>query len=126
MTAGLFLLLVLGGGVGAALRYVADGAIKARTHDSWFPWSTAIINLTGSLALGFLTGLVVSRIADTDVSAVVGTGLLGGYTTFSTASYETVQMAREGRMAHAFVYGFGVLVAGVGLALAGYLSGSRV
>ena len=120
MTAPLFALLVLGGGVGATLRYVVDGWIKSKTPGSHFPWSTAIINLTGSLVLGFLTGLVVDRIADTDVSAVIGTGLLGGYTTFSTASYETIQLVRDRRWGLAVGYGAGVLAVGVALALAGY------
>ncbi len=126
MTAGLYLLLVLPGGVGAATRYVVDGLIKARTGKAAFPWSTAIINLTGSLVLGFLTGLATSRISDTDVSAIVGTGFLAGYTTFSTASYETVQLVRERRYGLALGYGIGVLVVCVALALAGYVYGSRL
>lgn len=81
--------------------------------------------MTGSLLLGFLTGLVVSRIADTDVSAVVGTGLLGGYTTFNTASYETVHLVRETRLGLAVGYGLGALVACVAVALLGYVYGSR-
>ena len=125
MTFPLFLLLVLGGGVGASLRYVVDGWIKSLTH-SPFPWSTTIINLTGSLALGFLTGLVASTIASTDVSAVIGTGLLGGYTTFSTASYETVQLVRSKRLGLALTYGLGVLVVATALAFGGYWVGSRL
>lgn len=125
MNVGLYLLLVIAGGIGASLRYVLDGLIKARTKSA-FPWSTALINLTGSLALGFLTGLVVDRIADTDVSAIIGTGLLGGYTTFSTASYETIELVRKKRLGLALAYGIGVLAACIGLAFLGYYYGSRV
>ncbi|WP_182524057.1 fluoride efflux transporter CrcB [Nocardioides dongkuii] len=126
MTFTLFLLLVLGGGTGAALRYVVDGLITSGTGKTAFPWSTATINLTGSFLLGFLTGLVASRVADPHISAVLITGLPGGYTTFSAASYETVQLVRDKRLGLAVGYGLGVLVVGVALALLGYVSGSRV
>ena len=96
---------------------------KVRTA---FPWPTTIINLSGSLALGVLTGLVVARLAPTDVAAVIGTGFLGGYTTFSTASYETVQLVRQKRYGTAFAYSIGVLVACVALAFAGYRWGSSL
>ncbi|MBM9460142.1 CrcB family protein [Nocardioides sp. zg-536] len=123
MTPGLFVMMVLAGGLGACVRYVVDGAIKARAKGAAFPWSTAIINLTGSLVLGFLTGLVVGRLASTDVSTV-GTGFLGGYTTFSTASYELVQLVRDQRHGLAAAYGIGVLAGAVLLALLGYVVGS--
>ncbi|WP_182111362.1 MULTISPECIES: fluoride efflux transporter CrcB [unclassified Actinotalea] len=124
MTAGAFVLLVLAGGLGAGVRYVVDAAIRARTTSA-FPWPTAIINMTGSLVLGALTGLVVSRIASTEMSAVIGTGFLGGYTTFSTASYEAVQLIRERRYGTAFAYGVGVLVVCVALAYLGYRWGAQ-
>ncbi|QMW66088.1 fluoride efflux transporter CrcB [Mumia sp. ZJ1417] len=126
MTFALFLLMIVSGGLGATVRYVVDAMIKAKTTHSKFPWSTAIINLTGSLVLGFLTGLVVSNIASTDVSAVIGTGFLGGYTTFSTASYETVNLIREKRWGLAVAYGFGILAAAVALAVLGYVWGKSL
>lgn len=119
MTPGLFLLLALAGGLGAGVRFLVDGAIRSRVK-KLFSWPTAAINLSGSLVLGALTGLVASGLADTDVSAVVGTGFLGGYTTFSTASYETVQLVRDKHYETAFVYGFGVLVGSIALAYLGY------
>lgn len=126
MTPVLFLLLILAGGVGACVRYVVDSFIKSRTPDATFPWSTAIISVTGSFVLGLLTGLVVSRIASNDVSAVVGTGFLGGYTTFSTASYEAVHLVREKHYGAAFAYVFGILVAGIVVAYAGYRWGAAL
>ncbi len=126
MTPWLFLLLVLAGGVGACVRYVVDGLVRARTGSDGFPWPTTVINLTGSFVLGFLTGLVVSRIASTDVSAVIGTGFLGGYTTFSTASYEAVQLVRHKQYGAAFAYAFGVLVVAVVLAYLGYRWGASI
>ncbi len=125
MTFPLFVLLVVAGGLGATTRYVVDAMIKARTH-SPFPWSTAIINMTGSFVLGFLTGLVVSHLASNDISTVIGTGFLGGYTTFSTASYETVELIRKKRYGLAATYGFGVLVVTIVLALLGYVWGKSL
>jgi len=125
MTFWLFLLLAFAGGVGAVTRYVFDGFLHSKIN-SKFPWPTGIINMTGSLVLGFLTGLIASRIASTDVGAVIGTGFLGGYTTFSTASYETVQLVREKRYGLTLAYGFGVLVVCVALAFAGYRWGASL
>lgn len=123
MSVGLFLLLVLAGGLGAVTRYVLDGLIRARTGSRGFPWPTAIINVSGAFVLGFISGLAVARIADTDVVAVVCTGFLGGYTTFSTASWETVQLLRKKKYELAAAYGIGVLVVTVVVALAGYAWG---
>ncbi|MCC2307571.1 fluoride efflux transporter CrcB [Cellulomonas chengniuliangii] len=119
MTPGLFLLVVLAGGVGACVRYVVDALIRSRVTSS-FPWPTAVINLTGSFVLGLLAGLVADDIASPAVSAAVGTGFLGGYTTFSTASYETVQLIRKKKYGVALAYGVGILVAAIALAFAGY------
>jgi CrcB protein len=120
-----FALLSVMGGVGASLRYTVDGYLRARlTHG--FPWTTTIINASGSLLLGFLTGLTQEHLLSTDVSVVIGTGLLGGYTTFSTASYETVQMIEQRRYGHAFVSGIGMLVLCVALAVAGLWIGDSI
>lgn len=125
MTLGIFVLLAVAGGVGAGVRFVVDGLIRTKVKTA-FPWPTAIINMSGSLVLGIITGLVVSRIASNDVSAIIGTGFLGGYTTFSTASYETVQLIRQKRYSTAFAYSIGVLVGCVALAYAGYRWGASL
>jgi len=119
MTPGVFVLVVLAGGLGACTRYVVDALIRSRVTSS-FPWPTAIINLTGSFVLGLLTGLVAANVASPVVSATVGIGFLGGYTTFSTASYETVQLIRKKKYGVALAYGIGILVVTVALAAAGY------
>lgn len=125
MTLGIFLLLAVAGGLGAGVRFVVDGLIRAKLTSA-FPWPTAIINMSGSFVLGIITGLVVSGITSTDLSAVVGAGFLGGYTTFSTASLEAVQLVREKRYATAFAYSVGVLVACVALAYVGYRWGASM
>ncbi|WP_402371368.1 fluoride efflux transporter FluC [Isoptericola rhizosphaerae] len=125
MTLGVFLLLAVAGGLGAGTRFVVDGLISSKLTSA-FPWSTVIINTSGSLVLGAITGLVASSIPATDLGPVVGAGFLGGYTTFSTASHETVLLIRDKRYGHAFAYSVGTLVACVALAYAGYQWGASM
>lgn len=122
----------LGGGVGAALRYSVDTAVAARWRGT-FPLGIFLVNVTGSLALGLLVGFVTpggtppeaAGVPDTDlVLALLGTGLLGGYTTFSTASLDTVRLTRSGQRGTALAYAAGTLVLSVSAALAGMALGA--
>lgn len=113
------LLICIAGGVGAALRLVFDGLIRARVH-STYPLATTVINLTGSLGLGLLTGLATSQVVPHQWQLVVGTGLLGGYTTFSTASFETVRLIEDRRYVAAALNGLGMLIAGTAAAALGF------
>ncbi|QNE75980.1 CrcB protein [Streptomyces finlayi] len=92
-----WLLVALGGAVGAPLRYLTDRAVQAR-HGSGlpyvFPWGTFTVNAAGSLLLGVLTGATLSE----PVYALVGTGLCGALTTYSTFSYESLRLAEGGRV----------------------------
>ena len=119
MTALLVVAVAAAGGVGAVARLVFDGLLR-----SWlrvgFPIGTTIINVTGSFLLGLVTGLALAHGLPPEWRAVLGTGFLGGYTTFSTASYETVRLAQQRRYRAALVNGVGMLVlalaaAGLGL-----------
>ena len=85
----------LGAALGAVARYLVDQAVASR-HGRRFPAGTWLINISGSLVLGLLAGLATHHGLATDVVAVVGTGVCGGYTTFSTFSYETVRLMEEG------------------------------
>ena len=111
------LLIALAGSLGAMARFLVDGAVKARAGAT-FPWATLVINVTGSLALGALTGAVANP-ADT-WRLVVGTGFCGGYTTFSTASFETVRLVQQRRYGAAIACGGGGLIACVAAAAAGF------
>lgn len=107
--------VALGGGVGAAARYALDRVVSARWRGR-FPLGTFLVNVSGSLALGLLTGLLV----DGSLPVVLlGTGVLGGYTTFSTASYDTVRLVRERRFGTAVVYGVGTMLSAVAAAALG-------
>ncbi|ALE05444.1 chromosome condensation protein CrcB [Arthrobacter sp. ERGS1:01] len=125
MTPLVFVLVALAGGVGATARYVLDGAIRARVP-AGYPWATTIINVSGSAALGFLAGLAMGSLLPSGLSTILGAGFLGGYTTFSTASYETVQLARDRRYAAALGNGLGMAAATVAAALLGLLLGTAL
>ncbi len=84
----------LGGSAGAVARFMLDGAVRARSQ-SRLPVGTITINVTGSLVLGVLTGLVMFHAAPSVLVTVAGTGFCGGYTTFSAASFETVRLVQE-------------------------------
>ena len=83
------LLMALAGGGGAGARYALDAWMRPRVS-SRLPWSTHLINISGSLLLGLVVGLGT----DDTWRTIIGTGFLGGYTTFSTASVESVHLVR--------------------------------
>ena len=122
MTAALFLLLAVAGGAGAASRLLVDGAVRAR-FGTRLPWGSTLINVSGSLLLGLLMGLTAEEALPAAWELVLGTGFLGGYTTFSTASFETVRLLQAGRWQASLAVAFGVLLLSVGAALAGYRIG---
>ena len=85
--------------------------------------ATFVINFSGSLLLGLLTGLVAAHTLPHSWQLLVGTGLLGGYTTFSTASFETIRLIEDRRYLAAAVNGIGMLIACTAGAGAGYAAG---
>jgi CrcB protein len=92
--------VAIGGALGALVRYWLDGFINAR-WDSPFPLSTLIINVSGSAVLGALIGAMVSGHLSATVLSWAGTGFLGGYTTFSTFTYETARLIEDGAWQYA-------------------------
>ena len=108
--------------VGAPLRYLIDGFIGDRVEGS-FPWGTFVVNASGSLVFGVLTGLALYHAFPQTPKVILGTGFCGSYTTFSTFSFETVRLVEEGALGQAMRNAFGSLVvcagaAALGLALA--------
>ena len=109
----------------AAARLVLEGLIRSWSR-STYPIATMTINLTGSLLLGLLTGLAVGHVVPEPWLIIVGTGLLGGYTTFSTASFETVSLLEDHRYVAATINGLGTLVVCTAAAAAGLIIGLAV
>jgi fluoride exporter len=105
-------LTLLAGALGALARFMADSEVKQRWK-STFPWATLIINVTGSLLLGVLAGVVLFGGQSSTWQTVVGTGFCGGYTTFSTASFETVRLVQQHRHWLALLNAVGSLIASV-------------
>lgn len=130
MTPLLFVTIALAGGLGACARMMLDGVIKtrlSRAHPEWsLPWGTIVINLSGSLALGFIVGLTGAHLLPEATHLVLGTGFLGGYTTFSTASFETVRLLQQGRRRAGLVNACGTLLGATALAGLGFWAGSVV
>ncbi|MGZ8803953.1 MAG: fluoride efflux transporter FluC [Microbacterium sp.] len=124
MTAGVFLAAALAGGVGAGLRYIVD-VLVVGGRPGRFPAGILIVNVTGAFALGLLTGLGASTIGS-DIAWIVGIGLLGGYTTFSTVSLESVLLIETGEQRRGWLNAVGTLVLGVAAAGAGLALGHVV
>ena len=103
------LFICFAGGMGAALRLILDGLIRARVK-STYPVGTTAINVTGSFLLGLVTGIATSQLVSHQWQLVLGTGFLGGYTTFSTASLETVRLIEDRRYVAAAFNGLGMLL----------------
>ena len=120
-----YLWVALGGALGSVARY-ACAALGVRVFGAAFPWSTLFVNVTGSIVIGVLAALATADakpLVTGDARAFLMIGVLGGFTTFSSFSLETLNLARAGQLAAAGwnVAGSVVLcLVGVGL---GYLAG---
>ncbi|NMO04366.1 fluoride efflux transporter CrcB [Gordonia sp. TBRC 11910] len=109
---------ILCGALGAVTRFIVDAAVRPRVI---FPLATLFINITGSALLGVLAGLVMFHGAPSAVTTIIGTGFCGGYTTFSTASLETMTLARERRQWRSVAYAVVSVVGSVLACAAGML-----
>lgn len=114
----IIVLTLLAGASGAVTRFLLDSSIKRR-WTSPFPWATVTINVTGSLLLGVLAGLVLFAGESAAWQTVIGTGFCGGYTTFSTASFETVRLVQQRRPGLALLNAVVSLVVSVAACAAG-------
>lgn len=99
----------LAGAAGSVVRYGVDAVVTARWAPR-FPWATLGVNVTGSLVLGFVTGLVAFGGHPSVLAGVVGTGFCGGYTTFSTTSFQTVRLLQLQRYRAAALSAVGTLL----------------
>ena len=114
--------LVLAGAGGALLRYEVELHVRRRLGSS-FPYGTLLINVSGSFALGLLVGLAEHHGVRSSVVTVLGTGLLGAYTTFSTFSFDTLELVESRRSGAAWANVGASLAVGLGAAALGLAIG---
>ena len=108
-----YLCVLMGGGVGSLTRYLVGRAVTLHFPNTYFAWSTFIINVTGSFLIGLLMTLMVERLRLPhywQLTLVVG--FLGGYTTFSSFEYDAYLSARGGQALITLFYLVGSVVAG--------------
>jgi fluoride exporter len=117
-TFALALVVALAGGAGAVLRALLIHHVGLRRDDP-LPVGTMLVNASGSLLLGILTGLSLYHGLGSHLLAVIGVGLCGGYTTWSTASWETIHLLHNGHRTEAFIYTVGGLAVCLAAAAAG-------
>ncbi len=115
------LVIFLGAGLGGVARYALSVWVQTAAGTA-FPWGTLLINTTGSFVLAVLYAALDGTAAAPEWRAFLGIGLCGGYTTFSTFSYETVRLVQDGEWTRATLY----VVASVFLSLAAVVLGFRL
>ena len=116
-------LVAMGGAIGSVLRYVLGRAIDGHTWQGGMPWGTLTINLVGSFLLGFFVISFIESVGSgrRELYLILGTGLCGGFTTFSTFEWETYRLLREGNWPTALGYVLASVVLGLVALFAGVL-----
>ena len=116
-----FWAIAIGAAVGGVSRYYLASAVQQRVGAS-FPWGTLLVNVTGSLLLGFLIRYALATPAVTvEMRALLTTGFCGGYTTFSTFSAETAALLEEGQYERAGAYVVGSVVLSLVATFCGFI-----
>lgn len=121
---GKILSLVAGGAIGTLLRYALSGATH-KVMAGVFPWGTLVVNLTGSYVIGLLWGLFEIEALSPNARAFVFIGVLGGFTTFSTFTLESLNLLKHGEMKLALLNVLASNIMGVGLVIGGFAT-SRI
>lgn len=105
-----YLLVFLGGGIGATARYWLSAAVYRFVHPD-FPYGTLAVNISGCLLIGIVMSVSEARVAiDPAVRVFLAIGILGGFTTFSSFSYETIALLRDGQTVQVAVNVFVTLI----------------
>lgn len=120
-------LVALGGALGSVLRWSMTGALARLSRDAAFPWGTLAVNLAGSCAIGLVLALAFERgSVPPPARLFVVTGILGGFTTFSAFSWETLVLLRDGHLLAALGYAGGSVLGGLAAAAAGAAVAARL
>lgn len=119
---GIIWYVALGSALGGVLRFTLGGAISRHSPD--FPLGTLIINVSGSFALGWLMRWsLLSPTLSPEWRAALAVGLCGGYTTFSTFTYDTMKLMQDGEWSRAALYVGMSVVVSLGAVFAGWAAG---
>lgn len=105
-------LVFAGAGVGGVCRFWLGLWVQSRASQA-FPWGTFLINVSGSFAIGIALGLLLRLELSPTWRLLLVVGFLGGYTTFSTFSHETLDLIREGAWSYALLNAVGSVILGV-------------
>ncbi|MEO7374418.1 MAG: CrcB family protein [Terrimesophilobacter sp.] len=119
------MLMALAGGVGAALRLLLNASVHRRIA-STYPVAMSVINVSGSFVLGLIVGFAGGRMLPGSWSIVIGVGLVGGFTAFSTTSFQTLRLLQERRAWLAVLNSFAMLAVAVFVAAVGLWLGSAI
>jgi CrcB protein len=123
----LVLLVALGGALGSVARWLVSGWVQRLAPSSTFPWGTFAVNAAGSFAIGLLMVLALERALISPATRVfLVTGILGGFTTFSAFSWESLALVRDAQWPAALAYMLGSLVVGFAAAFAGAAIATRL
>ena len=118
--------IALGAAIGGVARYYLSTAVQHRLGAT-FPWGTLLINVSGSLLLGFIIRYALATPSmSLELRALLTTGFCGGYTTFSTYSYETAALLEDGQYERAGLYAFGSAILALAATLGGFLLAREV
>lgn len=108
----IYLLVAVGGALGALGRYTAAGWVHAWAGDA-YPWGTLVVNIVGAALLGFFYRTAEALLISPGTRAFVALGFLGAFTTFSTFSYETAALLQDGEWTAAALYSLGSVLLGL-------------
>lgn len=118
--------IFLGGGTGSVLRYSIHLLIKNRELSTAFPWATFSVNLIGSLLIGLFYTLSTKLTLTQEIRLLLTVGLCGGFTTFSTFSYENLTLLKEGMYSTFILYISSSIILGILATLAGIFIGKEI
>ena len=117
-----FAAVIIGGGIGSLLRYIVSGAVQSRV-EAVFPYGTLCVNMAGCCVIGFLWTLFELTTVRPEMRLFFITGVLGGFTTFSSFGVETFNLFRDGEYLRAFANVAVSNIAGLGCVFIGVISG---
>lgn len=119
-------IVALGGAIGSVCRYLT-GLFMTRLFGPSFPWGTITVNIIGSFAIGLLTELVARRLnASMELRLLIVVGFLGGFTTFSSFSLDTVALIEKGALMTALTYVAASLFVSLAATFGGFTLGRAI